>query len=80
MRVPLNARAGERATGTGALARMVPRLLGELARDTREHGLPIAVEVDADGGLRYGLTPEQQALVRTQLWQTAPPMYLLGVP
>ena len=57
----------------------VGRLLGELARDTWEHGVPIAVTVDADGTLRYRLSSEQLELVRLALARTAPPMYVLGL-
>jgi len=42
----------------------VPRVLGELARDTREHGVPIAVTLDPDGTLRYWLSDEQVQLIR----------------
>jgi len=44
----------------------VSRVLGELARDTREHGVPIAVMLDADGLLRYWLSREQISLVLRQ--------------
>jgi hypothetical protein len=64
----------------GGLARVMPSVLGDLARDTREHRVPIAIAVDADGTLRYGLSPQQRELIQAALWQTAPPIYLLGVP
>jgi hypothetical protein len=45
----------------------VGKLLGEVARDTREHGVPVAVDAEPDGMLRYWLTPEQVGLVRLVL-------------
>jgi hypothetical protein len=45
----------------------VGRLLSELARETREHGVPIAVAEESDGTLRYWLAPEQVRLIRLVL-------------
>ena len=49
------------------VARIVPRLLGDLAQDTREHGVPISVAVDEDGLLRFGLSEEQRDLILRSL-------------
>jgi hypothetical protein len=67
------------ASRSSKIAHLVPKLLTELAGETREHGVPIGVETDPDGTLRYSLTPEQVALLRTDLGRTAPPMYVFSV-
>ena len=51
----------------------IEKLLGELAREAREHGVPIAVSEDPNGTLRYWLSLDQVNLIHSQLGRTSAP-------